>query len=58
MKWSELKRKAIAQGWIFDSHGGRHDAYTKKGEKITIPRHDSQEVPTGLYFELKKRIGF
>jgi len=58
MKWSELKRKAITNGWILDSHGRKHDIYVKNGEKVAIPRHNSQEVPTGLFYELKRRIGF
>jgi len=58
MKWSELKRKAISRGWVLDSHGSRHDIYVKNEDKIAIPRHNSQEVPSGLYFDLKKRIGF
>jgi len=58
MKWSELKRKAINNGWVLESHGSKHDMYVKNGDKIAIPRHNSQEVPTGLYHELKKRIGF
>jgi len=60
MKWSELKRKATQQGWYLLRNGKEHDIYAHpdKEFKIQIPRHDSQEVRTGIYNKLKKQIGF
>ncbi|MDR3217866.1 MAG: type II toxin-antitoxin system HicA family toxin [Dysgonamonadaceae bacterium] len=60
MKWSELKRKAIEKGWYLERNGGEHDIYVhpEKDYKIEIERHDSKEVKTGLYYKLKKQIGF
>lgn len=60
MKWSELKKKAIERGWQFERHGKKHDIsyHPDKDFKIQIERHDSAEVRKGLYFDLKKKIGF
>ncbi len=60
MKWRELRRKAVKKGWIFVRHGSKHDIYENPdtGEQIQIGRHDSEEVRTGLYHSLKKKIGF
>lgn len=60
MKWSELKRKATQQGWYLARNGKEHDIYAhpEKDYEIQIPRHDSQEVRTGIFYKLKKQIGF
>lgn len=60
MKWSELKRKATQHGWYLLRNGKEHDIYAhpNKDYKIQIPRHDAQEVKTGIYNKLKKQIGF
>lgn len=60
MKWSELKKKAIQKGWYFVRYGKKHDIYTHpdSDEVLLIERHDSTEVRKGLYFKLKKQIGF
>ncbi len=57
MKWSELKKLLIKQGYVFDSHGKKHDVYIKGNDKVIIPRHDSKEAPKGTYEKLKKQIG-
>jgi predicted RNA binding protein YcfA (HicA-like mRNA interferase family) len=59
MKWSELKRKATQRGWYLARNVKEHDIYAdpEKDFEIQIPRHDSHEVKTGLYFKLKKQIG-
>ncbi|MDR0832625.1 MAG: type II toxin-antitoxin system HicA family toxin [Candidatus Symbiothrix sp.] len=60
MKWSELRRIAERNGWLFQRNGGKHDIYVHpdKDYKIEIERHGSQEVKPGLYYKLKKQIGF
>jgi predicted RNA binding protein YcfA (HicA-like mRNA interferase family) len=60
MKWSELRRLAEQNGWQLNRHGSKHDIYRhpEKSGTIEIPRHQSQEVKTGLYHSLKKLIGF
>ena len=60
MKWSELRRIAEKHGWYLWRSGSRHDIYLhpeKKGS-LEIERHDSQEVKTRLFHNLKKQIGF
>ena len=60
MKWSELKRIATQHGWHLLRNGKEHDNYAHpdRDYKIQIPRHESQEVKTGIYNKLKKQIGF
>jgi predicted RNA binding protein YcfA (HicA-like mRNA interferase family) len=60
MKWSELKRKAIKNGWYLVRNGKEHDIYAHpdKDIEIQIERHGSKEVKTGLYHKLKRQIGF
>ena len=60
MKWSELKRIAKKNGWYLLRRGKEHDIYVhpEKDYRIEIERHDSQEIRPGLYYKLKKQIGF
>jgi predicted RNA binding protein YcfA (HicA-like mRNA interferase family) len=60
MKWSELRRIAERKGWYFLRRGRKHDIYghNEKDYRIEIERHDSQEIKPGLYYKLKKQIGF
>jgi len=60
MKWSELKKKAIQKGWYLARNGKEHDIYAHPDRKdiLVIERHESTEVRKGLYFKLKKQIGF
>jgi predicted RNA binding protein YcfA (HicA-like mRNA interferase family) len=60
MKWSELRKIAERNGWTLIRHGKKHDVYghPEKDIRIEIERHDSQEIKSGLYYKLKKQIGF
>ena len=60
MKWGELKRKAIKNGWHLHRHGKEHDIYAHPDRDYTIQiaRHEAKEVKTGLYHKLKNQIGF
>ena len=60
MKWSELRRIAERNGWILIRKGHKHDIYKhpQKDNRIEIERHDSKEIKSGLYYKLKKQIGF
>jgi len=60
MKWSEIEKKAIENGWSFLRHGREHDIWehADKAYQIQIERHKSKEVKQGLYYKLKKQIGF
>ena len=59
MKWSELKRLAIKNGWILARHGGGHDIYYHPNKEgvIVMGRHDSEEVANGTAAKIKKQIG-
>ena len=58
MKWKELERYAIKNGWRLLRHGKRHDIYTKgiHSEPLLIERHWSQEVRPGLLLKIIKQI--
>ncbi|MDR2359461.1 MAG: type II toxin-antitoxin system HicA family toxin [Prevotellaceae bacterium] len=60
MKWSELRKKAEQRGWYIVRNGSKHDVYAhpEKNYQIAIERHDANEVKTGIYYKLKKQIGF
>lgn len=60
MTWKELRIKAEANGYVFVSHGKKHDKYVnpKTGSRVMIERHWSQEVRQGLLSTLRKEIGF
>jgi predicted RNA binding protein YcfA (HicA-like mRNA interferase family) len=51
---------AIDKGWYLIRHGSDHDIYghANKKYRIQIERHKSKEVKSGLYYKLKKQIGF
>ncbi len=50
MTWKELEIKAKVNGYVFVSHGKKHDKYEnpETGSRIHIERHWSQEVRPGL----------
>lgn len=60
MKWNEVKRIAIANGFYMIKHRGKHDEYFNPETNVTIllERHWSQEVRPGLLKKLQKQIGF
>ena len=60
MKWNELRKIATQKGFIFYKQLKGHDIYINKqtGTKIMLERHQSAEIKTGLYYKLKKEIGF
>lgn len=59
MKWSELKKLAIRNGWKLKRHGSCHDIYCHpdKDYFIEIGRHESEEVKNGTYAKIKNQIG-
>ena len=60
MKGSELKRKITKVGWYFVRHGSKHDLYghdDHQGVLVSIPRHESKEVPTGTADNILKITG-
>ncbi|MDR2621489.1 MAG: type II toxin-antitoxin system HicA family toxin [Dysgonamonadaceae bacterium] len=57
---SRAGRIAEKNGWYLYRRGSRHDIYrhNDKDYPIEIERHDSQEVRPGLFYKLKRQIGF
>lgn len=51
MKTNELKRLLLKRGCHLLRHGSRHDKWINpaNGHTAMVPRHDAQEVSTGLY---------
>lgn len=59
MRTSEFKKLLRKQGCYFVSQGGRHEKWFSPitGNKFVLPRHDSQEIPTGTLQIIKKQAG-
>jgi len=59
MKTSEATKMLAKAGCYFVEHGGRHDCWfspiTQK--RFRIPRHGSQELPTGTKKSIEKLAG-
>jgi len=60
MRWGELQKIALADGWILKRHGSNHDIYYHPNKEglLLISRHSSEEIKNGTYNKLKKQIGF
>lgn len=58
MKWSELKKILVDEGWYCVRHGARHDLYAHRQHDfiIAVGRHDSEEVAKGTCKQILKRI--
>lgn len=58
MKTKQFVRSLKAAGCSLVRHGGGHDVWYSPitGKTKVVPRHDSQEVPTGLLKSLKKDL--
>ena len=59
MKVSELVKILKRNGCIFVKHGKEHDVYHSSitNKNIRIPRHKSQEIPTGTARKILKDAG-
>lgn len=58
MKWNEMKRLAVANGFQFVKSRGKHDEYFNPESRVTIllERHWSQEVRPGIMNRLLRQI--
>jgi len=54
-----MVRLAKKYGCELVRHGGSHDIWRnpKTGGKASIPRHQSEELPTGTANQIKKNLG-
>lgn len=59
MKVSELRKKLKRIGCYLVSHGAEHDCWysPKTGNTFRMPRHSSQEIPTGTANKIMKDSG-
>ena len=58
MKYSELHKRFLRAGWIFDHAVGSHYFYVKEGmNSEPIPFHGAHEIPKGLAIRLIKKYG-
>ena len=58
MRWSELKKIAVENGWKLERNGSRHDIYRKAGrpDVLIVERHWTEEIKPGLQKRLIKQI--
>lgn len=56
MKYSELHRLILRNGWKLDHVSGSHYIYLKEGRKYTVPNHGSKEVGRGLELTIRREM--
>ena len=56
MTASELKRKLARLGCTFEQ-GTKHLIVRYQGNRTLMPRHPSQEIQTGTYNAILKKLG-
>jgi predicted RNA binding protein YcfA (HicA-like mRNA interferase family) len=59
MKVSEIVRLARNNGCVIQRHGSKHDIWLnpETGSEVSIPRHQSKELPTGTANQILKKLG-
>ena len=57
MKYNELHRLILRNGWRLDRVAGSHYVYEKEGRTYPVPNHGSKEVGKGLEKKIKKDMG-
>ncbi|MFZ4705497.1 MAG: type II toxin-antitoxin system HicA family toxin [Bacteroidales bacterium] len=57
MKYNELHRLILRNGWIIIRQTGSHVIYEKNGMHYPVPNHGSDEVKKGLEIKVKKMMG-
>lgn len=56
MKYKDLLKLLLQNGWVLDRVKGSHHVLKKDGQTEVIPIH-GQDVPTGLLNKILKRTG-
>jgi predicted RNA binding protein YcfA (HicA-like mRNA interferase family) len=56
VKYNELHRWIIRNGWIAVRQTGSHVIYEKEGRRYPVPNHGSTEVRKGLEIKIKKEM--
>ncbi len=59
MKYNDFYAEITAAGCYVVRHGAEHDIWfsPKTGNKFSLPRHGSKEVPKGLERKARKVLG-
>lgn len=57
MKYSELHRMILRNGWIAVRQTGSHVIYEKNMKRYPVPNHGSKEIPGGLEKKVKREMG-
>ncbi|MDR2679769.1 MAG: type II toxin-antitoxin system HicA family toxin [Tannerella sp.] len=56
MKYSELHRLILRNGWRFLRQSGSHVIYEKDGRTYTAPYHGSKEIARALELKIRKEM--
>lgn len=57
MKYNELHRLIIRNGWIVVRQAGSHVIYEKNGKRYPVPNHGSKEISKPIELKIKKEMG-
>lgn len=57
MKYSELHRLVLRNGWIVKRRNGSHVIYEKEGRTYPVPDHGSKEISRPMELKIKKEMG-
>jgi len=57
MKYIELHRLILKNGWIIIRQTGSHVIYQKGEMHYPVPNHGSDEVKKGLEIKIRKMMG-
>ncbi len=57
MKYNELHRLVLRNGWIVRRQKGSHVIYEKDGRIYPVPDHGSKEISKPLELKIKKEMG-
>ena len=57
MKYNELHRLILINGWINVRQSGSHVIYEKNGLHYPVPNHSIIDVKKGLEMKVKKMMG-
>jgi Predicted periplasmic or secreted lipoprotein len=56
MKYSELNRLILRNGWVVVRQAGSHIIYEKDERRYPVPNHGGKEVSKGLEIKIKKEM--
>ena len=57
MKYNELHRLILRNGWTFIRATGSHYFYEKEGRTYPVPYHGAKEIGKGLEMKIRREMG-